>query len=246
MTVTFLDSNPVNPGNAANASIAVAGPALANDIAVVAVYKESTAAITPPDGTWTQLAVDTTNASTQGGLTIFWKRLTGVDTGSYNFTWTGTTYRAAQLLGIRGCATAGSPWVSGSTILRTANNAGTTINTSVTAVDGGMGISFVSSWATVSRSWTVPSGWTKPQQNAVSASGYKAGLSAGSTGTVSWVGNGNDYYQMFLGVLKPPSPSSVPYPVVSGVKKTTSGLYAVVSGLKKSATAYSIIGGVKK
>lgn len=248
MSVTYVDSNVLAPASG-RTSIAVPIPNTpanqGDDIAVVAVYKENAAALTPPDGTWTLKGSDTANATTQGALFVFWKRLTANVTGTFGFSWTGSTYAGAHIFVARGCKTSGDPFYSFS-IGRTANNSGAVISGSVGSVSGGLGLSFVSSFAVASRSWTVPATWIRPEQTTVQATGYKESMSAGSTGTITWTGNGNDYYQMALGVLEPPSSGSPRSVIVGGVKKTVSGLYVIDGGVKKAATAYVISGGVKK
>lgn len=246
MSVSYLESSVQVPAGSRTAAIAPVPAGVANkDIVVVGVYKENTAAVTPPDGTWTQKAVDSTNATTQGALWVFWKRLTAGDTGTYAFTWTGSSYAGCHAIAMRGCIETGDPWYD-STILRTANNAGATVGASVNSISGGGAVSFVSSWATATRTWTAPSGWTKEEQTINEATGEKTGLSSGTTGTVTWTGNGNDYYQMFLGVLKPvPPPGTTVYVVKGGVKKAAT-LYVIKSGAKKAALPYVVDGGVKK
>jgi hypothetical protein len=146
---------------------------------------------------------------------------------------------------MRGCIETGDPWHD-ATILRTANNAGATISASVNSITGGGAVSFVTSWATGTRSWTAPSGWLREEQTINQATGDKTGLTSGTTGTVTWTGNANDYYQMFLGVLKPVPPAgTTAYVIKSGVKKAAT-LYVIKSGVKKLATPYIVDGGIKK
>lgn len=247
MSVTYVDSLSVAPA-AGRTSVSITvpvspGPAI-KDVMVVAIYKENTAAITPPDASWTLKASDTTNATTQGALFVFWKRLTAVDAGPYVFSWTGAIYAGAQIFNARGCVETGDPFRD-FTILRTSNNTGNTIAAAVTSVLNGLGLSFISTWAAAGRTFTAPTGWTRAEQHATQATGYKESMADGSTGTITWVASGNDYYQMFLGVLKPPPTGPIVSVIVGGVKK--SAVYSViVGGVKKAAQAYAIVGGVKK
>jgi hypothetical protein len=248
LTVTYVESESVAAATGrTSVSVPVPAGATNKDIVTVGIYKEHAAAITPPDGTWTLAGSETTNVTTQGGLWVFWKRLTGADAGPYIFTWTGTIYAGAQAILARGCAETGDPW-AGKSIVRTANNAGATVSTSCASEVDGMGVSFCSSWALALRTFTQPSGWTKPEQNNVMATGYKTGMGAGSTGTLTWTGSGNDYYHMFLGVLKPhvvSAPATTIYAIIGGVKKAVTP-YVIIGGVKEPATAFAIVGGVKK
>lgn len=247
MSVTYVDSLSISPASG-RTSVTITipispGPAI-GDIMTVAIYKELAGDITPPDGSWTLKASDTTNATTQGALFVFWKRLTAVDSSAYVFSWTGATYAGAQIINARGAVATGDPFQD-FTILRTPNNSGNTIAASVTSVLDGLGLSFISTWAAAGRTFTAPTGWTRAEQHAVQATGYKENMAAGSTGTITWVASGNDYYQMFLGVLKPPPTGPTVSVVVGGVKK--SAVYSVIiGGVKKAAQAYVIVGGVKK
>jgi len=244
VSVTYVESSVLVPaGSRTTVAIPVPAGVDNKDIVVVGVYKENTAAITPPAG-FTLKASDTTNATTQGALWVYWKRLTGADTGSYDFTWTGSSYAGGHAVAGRGAVETGDPFIAGS-IVRTSNNSGNSLGHAVTSILNGLGISFVSSWATATRTWTAPSGWNKEEQTVNQALGVKASMPATTTGTVTWVGNGNDYYQMFLGVLAPPVTGPTVSAIIGGVKK--SAAYSVIiGGVKKAAQAYAIIGGVKK
>ena len=90
--MAFRSSSGIAPGNGNNAAVPVPAGAAAGDIAVVAIYKESTSAITPPAG-FTVKATLATSATARGSLHVYWKRLTAADAGSYTFTWSGSTWR---------------------------------------------------------------------------------------------------------------------------------------------------------
>jgi hypothetical protein len=244
VSVTYVESSVLVPaGSRTSVAIPVPTGVADKDIVVVSVYKENTAAITPPSGFMLK-ASDTTNATTQGGLWVYWKRLSAADTGTYSFSWTGASYAGGHAVAGRGAVQSGDPFV-GAAIVRTANNAGNSIAETVASVLNGLGISFVTSWATATRTWTAPSGWTREEQTVNHATGVKGSMPATTTGTITWVGNGNDYYQMFLGVLAPPVSGPTVSAIISGAKKTTA-YYAIIGGVKKVAQAYAIIGGVKK
>lgn len=245
MSITYVESSVLVPaGSRTSAAIPVPVGVADKDIVTVGIYKENTAAITAPSG-FTLKSSDTTNATTQGALWVYWKRLSAADTGTYSFSWTGASYAGGHAIAARGCVETGDPWAGSVFIGRTANNSGATISGSAGSVSGGLGISFVSSWATATRTWTAPSGWTREEQTINMATGEKTSMPATTTGTILWTGNGNDYYQMFLGTLMPPPSGSTIYVVSSGTKKA--GLaYVISGGTKHAASPFVIAGGVKK
>lgn len=105
MAVTLLDSTTT--GNTALAStravpVPTGGGALAaNDVVVVRLsrWESINPAVTLPAGTWisrTQLV----NGSAK--LNTYLKRLTGSDTGTYTFSWTGSMWTTGQAMAYRG------------------------------------------------------------------------------------------------------------------------------------------------
>ncbi len=245
MSVSYVESSVLVPaGSRTSVAIPVPTGVANKDIVTVGIYKENNAAITPPSG-FTLKASDVTNVTTQGGLYVFWKRLTASDTGTYTFSWTGASYAGGHAIAGRGGIETGDPFQGSTSIVRTANNSGATVATSSDSIADGMAISFVSSWATVTRTWTAPSGWTREEQTINMATGEKTSAPATTTGTITWTGNGNDYYQMFLGVLKPVPVGTVVDIISSGTKKLATP-YVISGGVKKAATVYVISGGVKK
>lgn len=106
-------------GSAANAVVAVPAGTAAGHIVLVHIYKESTATVTAPSG----FAEITPSPSTTGNVHkhhIFWKRLTGADSGTYTFTWTGAVWRAGYATRWTDCATTGTPYEGVSTNSRSA------------------------------------------------------------------------------------------------------------------------------
>jgi hypothetical protein len=116
-------STAVTPGVPAGAA--------ANHIALVFIYKENVAAVTPPAGftSVTNSPIATTSQVSQ--LHIFWKRLTGADSGSYSFSWTGSCYAESQAINFSGCVTTGDP-----TEIDNAATSGSTLVSTTPAVSG--------------------------------------------------------------------------------------------------------------
>lgn len=85
-----------------------------NDIAVVAIYKESTAAYTATPTGWTQ-AVGAPWDQDTGGFKyradIWWKRIDGTE-GTETWSWAGAAWRLADCVVYRGCLTSETPTVT--------------------------------------------------------------------------------------------------------------------------------------
>lgn len=88
-------------------SVPVPAGAAAGDIALVGLsrWEATNPAVTPPAG-FAQV-VEVVNASTK--LNIYWKRLSGADSGSYTFSWSGSQSANAVAVLISGALAAGDP-----------------------------------------------------------------------------------------------------------------------------------------
>jgi hypothetical protein len=169
------------------------------DIAVVAIYKENTAAITAPDGTWTQKAWLNTSATSRGSLAVYWKRLTAADTGSYTFTWTGSAWREAWCGLFSGRAGSGDPFDDFGTAENTTS--GTTLNVSASpAAAAGDAVGF---WTNFSggTNFTPPTNYTERFDGDVLTADTRDNIASGSTGSISASANHSSFIKAFLGVL---------------------------------------------
>jgi len=94
-------------GTASTANVASPLGVRPNDVVLVMGWVEA-ASISAPDGTWTDL--DSTPAAVGSVKTVaFWKRASAQDTGTYNFTPSGSAYRKMVAVRVAGCITSGSP-----------------------------------------------------------------------------------------------------------------------------------------
>lgn len=95
--------------SAATAAVAVPAGAGTGHIVLVHLYREATTTVTAPGG-FTQVTnspiATTANIHQQS---VWWKRLTGGDAGTYSFSWTGSTYREAVATLYSGCVDTGDP-----------------------------------------------------------------------------------------------------------------------------------------
>src|SRR5690242_21640761 len=107
--MAFRSSASLSGASTNGALVPVPAGAAANDVASVGLYIEDTVTVTPPIG-FTVKADLRTLATSRGGLIVYWKRLTGADSGTYSFTWTGTPWRAAISGLWSGRTTSGDPF----------------------------------------------------------------------------------------------------------------------------------------
>jgi hypothetical protein len=133
-----LVGTPTNTGNdistSARAPAAMAGT-LANDIAVVFLSRWQTSAktaVTAPSG-FTTSGIVYHSGDGNADIAVYWKRLTGTDSGTYSFSWSGAFYAHANCLTFRGCVTTGDPIEAITSWSGTAGTFGTTSIAVVTA-----------------------------------------------------------------------------------------------------------------
>lgn len=151
--------------SAATAAVPVPAGMAAGHIVLVGIYKESTAVVTPPDGTWTELTP--VNAATDHSGHLFWKRATGADSGTYSFSWTGAAWRVADAIRISGVFTSGSPFDTGTGLPVGAVDNGSVVNTPNVALTT-FGVDRLLAWFATSFSefaWTPPLNFTERADN---------------------------------------------------------------------------------
>lgn len=185
-----------------SAPVPVPAAAATNDIAVVGIYIEDTVTITPPAG-FTQKVDLRTSAIARGGLVVYWKRLTGADSGTYTFTWTGTPWRGANCGLWSGRVTSGDPF-DGTVGTAESTTSVTTLNVSTSpAQANGDAVGF---WTNFNGgcSFTPPTNYTERQDNNdVMCLDTRDAVAAGTTGSISATANITDFMKAFLGVLAP-------------------------------------------
>lgn len=198
--MAFRSSSNLAGASAANAVVTVPAGATILDIALVGLYMESAAVVTPPAGFTNKVSLQTSVAS-RGRLDVFWKRLAAADTGTYSFTWTGATFRAAVGGLWSGRRTTGDPFDT----VGTAENTviGTTLNVSTSPGSAfGDAVGF---WTDFSggNAWTPPASYTERQDLDVITFDSRDAVAAGTTGNVSATATISGFMKAFLGVLAP-------------------------------------------
>ena len=109
--MAYVSSANLTGASATSAAVPVPAGAAAGHIAVVGLYLETSAALTPPDGTWTLKAdLATGTPSTVGRLAVYWKRLTAADSGTWSWSWTGAGWRIGSSVLFSGRAATGDPF----------------------------------------------------------------------------------------------------------------------------------------
>lgn len=186
MAVTLVGT-PTTTGDATNVTSrapAVPSGAVANDIAIVYLGRwdgtSGTATITPPSG-FTQK--DTfTSGDSLAKCSIWWKRLTAGDTGTYSFSWTGSHYTTAQCVLFRGCITSGDPFDG--TPVKNAGTYGTYATLSLTTTDAA-GALIWAAYNDTSAAHTPPTGFTEDADNDCGTLAHRFPGSAGSQSAAS-------------------------------------------------------------
>jgi hypothetical protein len=247
--MAFRSSSQYAPGtNGTSWVVPVPPGAQSGDIVTVGGYKENTAAVTPPDGTWTQKAALTTSATARGALHVFWKRLTAADTGSYTFTWSGNTFRAAAAECNSGRIATGDPF-DGTVGTAESTTGVTTLNVS-TSPTGANGDA-VGFWTNFNggSGFTAPTNYTQQQvaSNVIALESRDA-VASGSTGNVTATCTVTDFMKAFLGVLAVASSGTTGTAAVTEANDTSSASgqlgYSGTSAATEAADTSSATGTV--
>src|SRR6266542_3694401 len=166
ITMAFRSSSLLAGAGTNGAAVPVPTGATNLDIAVVGLYIEDTITITPPLG-FTLKADLRTSATLRGGLVVYWKRLTGADSGTYSFTWTTTPtpWRGANCGLWSGRTTSGDPF-DGTVGTAESTTQVTTLNVSTSpAAANGDAVGFWTSF-NGGTSFTAPTNYTERADNA--------------------------------------------------------------------------------
>jgi len=212
---------------ASGASAAVAVPAgvQANDVILVIVYKENTAAVTPPSG-FIEKSHQAATGSQDHDTYVFWKRATGADSGTYSFTWTGSVWRTGFAMAFRGCVTSGDPIdvFSGATSGGTSVTASPAVSVTTTGADRLLvwlaGTYDVTTWTTPS-TFTASAPAGAPASRLVHAA-RKAQAVAGASGSVTTTTTQSFTKTAHLVALLP-VPSGTTYSKAGGAARSSAG-----------------------
>jgi hypothetical protein len=148
-------------GTATNVAVPVPSGTAANVVVLVnLMINGASVTVTPPSGFVEAIC----SPSSAGGLApqscrVFWKRCTGTDAGTYNFSWGASRYHEACGTTYANCAVTGSPFDAACQAAQNSSLALTTPSVSITVG----GVNRLLCWAGSCSSlaiWTSPAGFT--------------------------------------------------------------------------------------
>ncbi|WP_157360590.1 hypothetical protein [Amycolatopsis thermoflava] len=188
MAVGYRSSSASGTADTQSTSCVVPVPsgAAAGDIALLAIeqWESFGATNTPPAGFTLAATVENSTVRMQ----VYWKRLSGADTGNYTITWTGNIWNMGHCILITGAAASGDPIEATNTA---SSASGTGIpSTTVTTVTQAFLAHFAAN--DNSGSATPPTGFTEVQDGQYIHTNYRipgtTGTQTASGGTISTSG----------------------------------------------------------
>lgn len=191
-------------GSSGTASFAVPASVAANDIIVIPIFLDSTATITAMASGFAHAADSPATVVGGGGhsLAVVWKRATGADSGTYDFTLSATAYRAGSAARYTGAVTSGDPWDVTNSASDTGLATVTPAVSDTTTVADTLLIFAGSNWS--GGTWTPPASFTERMDtgDGVHTLADLAQPTAGATGSITATCTGSDRRCAWLGALK--------------------------------------------
>lgn len=167
---------------AANAVVTLPSGIQDRDIVLVTIYKENTNAVTTVPAGFAEKGTAPTTTAPQAQHT-FWKRMSGGETGTITFAWTGSVFRAASAVRISGCASTGDP-IEGINS-NSSNTSVATLSTSLAATSADTLLYFAATDFTGGNAWAPPSGYTEINDLDVLGDDWKTNAAGGATGSIA-------------------------------------------------------------
>lgn len=195
---------------ASGSSAAIPVPSGVTDgqIVLAHLYREIAATVTPPAGFFevpNSPALVTTGGQEQW-LSLWWKRATGNDSGTYSFTWSGSTWRAGYATRYTGCIATGSPIDDSNGAGR--STAGTATPAVAVTTNGPDRLLVWTGGAYNDGAWTPPTDFTERADNSGNLSVATRELAAaGPSGSVSGTGPNSAQTAFLLALL----PEAIPF-----------------------------------
>lgn len=230
MAVAYRSSSVTGTADAQDAgkNIPVPTGAAADDIALLAIEvwldTSTDPVITWPSGFTQKISYESTTDGFQR-MFIGWKRLTGADTGTYNYTISGSYWNMAHCILISGAATTGDPIEA----TNTAQSTGTsTPSTSVTMTTAGALVHFVMNENSASA--TPPTSFTEVQDGNYVHTNYRL---PGASGTYTTSGGSTSVSTLQLAALLAVKAAGAGGSDVAGTAATSITMTATATGLKQ-------------
>jgi hypothetical protein len=192
-------------GSSSTASFAVPASVASGDIIVIPIFIDVAARSLTALASGFAHAEGSPIVGASNSLAVVWKRASGADTGTYDFTLDASTYRAGSAIRYTGCVSAGNPWDSGASTAFSDVNGTVTPSVSVTTAGPDRLLAFyASNWS--GGAWTPPTAggtWTERMDTGdeVNTADDLVQTSAGSSGSVTATCVGNDKRIAWLGAL---------------------------------------------
>jgi hypothetical protein len=234
-----------------SASVAVPSDVAADSVIVVMLSRsaldDSYRTLTLPSGF--ALVPDNPGGTTGAGgafkaLDVAWKRATGNDAGTYDFSWSGSNqFRTAFALRIDGCRTAGNPFEADDGAVGTGDVVVTpAVSVTTTGADRLL-LWGAGSWD--SGAWTMPTGFTQQVSDApfdLVTCGTKAQAVAGGSGSLVGSQPGNSTRAAWVGAfVAPPAVSGTAAAPLGGLTATATGTPTVLGTASAALGALTAI-----
>lgn len=201
MAVAFRSaSNTGNSTQVGSLAPSVPSGVQAGDIVVVSLCQwdnGSTPTVTPPSG-FTQKGSTWTSGDSKAKNSVWWKRLTGADAGTYSFSWTGSFYSTIQVAAFSGCISSGDPWEAVATPVTGTFGTVTTMSVTVAAVGGAL---FWTVYNDSGGTHTPPTGFTETADVDCGTTAYSLIGSSGSNSAASGAVSSSSSAGAWLGAL---------------------------------------------
>lgn len=188
-------------------SVDVPSGVAANDIVRVVAFVDSTTSVTGmPAGFANATGSPVVNNAGSGNhkLYVMWKRATGADAGTYDFTLSsGSTYRNVQSFRYTGAIATGDPWDVTNTAIDITDGTTSPPVSVTTSVANTLLVWDSTNWA--GGAWTPPTSFTERRDTGdrVCTNADLAQAAAGSSGSITGSCAGSNKRTAWLGALKP-------------------------------------------
>jgi hypothetical protein len=191
-------------GSSGTASFDVPASVAANDIIVIPIFIDNASVTISVMATGFEHAENSPVTCANHSLAVVWKRASGADAGTYDFTLSASTYRAGAAIRYTGADTSGSPWDTPSDSAFEDTNDTTTPAVDVTTAGANRLLIFAGTlWA--GGAWTPPTGFTEriDTGDRVHTLADKEQAVAGASGSVQATNASSDKRCAWLGALAP-------------------------------------------
>jgi hypothetical protein len=208
--MAFRSSTGLAGTTGTTAPITVPAGGLSGDIGVVVLYIETTAAVTVPDGTWSEdtPALIANEGAGSGRMRRFYSRSPALS-GTWTFSWTGSAYRSGAAALISGRTGTGSPFGTATTVEAAGTSGFTLAAVTAAAGDDLLVLATLNSTKTLTNTGGTV---TSRQDNDEVYIGTIDALSAGSTGSKSWTSSASgDVHAWMAPVLLSTGAAAYPY-----------------------------------